>query len=163
MVEVVGRNYFILDTLVIELDCVLGVVAPEHKEVFNRELVKLRPSDLQALLLGLGRLQSLFVEQVKNLLIVNLEETTADCDCAILHQACLREHVSDCSSADSSVKVADYDFASPIVFTLLRCVLVALHRKSFARSSLAICEHCSVEPFKHLSTKTAYLQLIKDL
>jgi hypothetical protein len=70
VVEVVGRNYFILDTLVIELDCVLGVVAPEHKEVFNRELVKFRPSDLQALLLGLGRLQSLFVEQVKLQLIV---------------------------------------------------------------------------------------------
>ena len=47
MVQIVRRNDFVLDPLVIQLDRMLSVVAPEDEKIFNCELFGLTPSDFE--------------------------------------------------------------------------------------------------------------------
>jgi hypothetical protein len=80
------------------------IVAPEHKEVFDGELVLLGPTNLETLLFvrrcGLERL---LVEQVVYFFVIDLQETDADRDCAIFDLTCLRKHVSDGTRANACI------------------------------------------------------------
>jgi hypothetical protein len=55
MIQVVRSDHLVLHTLIVKLDRVVGVVTPEHKEVFDGKLVLLGPSNLESLLLFVGR------------------------------------------------------------------------------------------------------------
>ena len=37
----------VLDALIVELDCVVSIIAAEDKKIFDCELLSLRPSDLE--------------------------------------------------------------------------------------------------------------------
>jgi hypothetical protein len=52
MVEVMGGHNFVLDSLMVKLDSVLCIVASEHKEVLDCELVSFGPADFEAFVLG---------------------------------------------------------------------------------------------------------------
>lgn len=56
MVEVVCRHDLVLDALVVILQTVLSVVALEHKQILDLELVVLGPPNLQSLVLLLAGL-----------------------------------------------------------------------------------------------------------
>jgi hypothetical protein len=61
------------------LDGVISVVAAEHKQVLHSELLCLRPSDLEPLLLKLSfAFQRLGIKQVKHFFIVNLQKAGVD-------------------------------------------------------------------------------------
>ena len=75
MVQVMRRNHFVLDTLVVQFYGMLGVVAAEHEQVLHRELLLLAPPDSQACLVQFTlALQGFCVEQVEDFLVVYLEE-----------------------------------------------------------------------------------------
>lgn len=50
MIKVMRSHNFILNSFVIQLYCVLGIVASKYKQVFNRELVIFRPPDFESFL-----------------------------------------------------------------------------------------------------------------
>ena len=51
MIQVVRSYHLVLNPLVVELDCVVGVITSENEKVFDGELVLLGPSNFEALLL----------------------------------------------------------------------------------------------------------------
>lgn len=55
MIQIMRGDYFILDTLVVELDGMVYVIASEYEKVFYGELVLFWPTDLKTLLFR-GRL-----------------------------------------------------------------------------------------------------------
>lgn len=50
MVQVVRRNYLVLDALIVILNAMVGVIALEYEQVLDRELVVLVPTNLQPFL-----------------------------------------------------------------------------------------------------------------
>jgi len=72
-VEVVAGHDLVLDSFIVVLQAVLGVVALELVEVADRELVLLRPAELEPLFVGdVGLLGLGGVQQVEDLLVVDL-------------------------------------------------------------------------------------------
>ena len=151
MVQVVTGDDLILDALVVQLHGVVRIVAPEHEEVLDLELIQLRPPHLEAGLLGLrlvGFVQGCLVKEVENLFVVYLKEGNADIDCAILAGRCLLEQIPDSSDAEPRVSIVDLNFTGSL-FALFSSILISLHRVSLARTGLSISEHCCVEPIDH--------------
>lgn len=83
MVQVVRGYNFVFDALVVELDGVFRIVASEHEQVLDSELVSFGPANLETLLLGFVVFECGLIEQVKDLFVVDLQEGAADRDCAV--------------------------------------------------------------------------------
>lgn len=134
MVKVVRGYYLVLDSFVIEEQSVLRSIALENVQVLNSELVVLVPPDSQALLTPrLPFLEASAVEQIKDFLIVDLQEGARHSDVLFfLELLGLLEDLSDASNSDSIVQVLrDHSFPSSLVLLRL-LILVALHREGLA-------------------------------
>ena len=97
MVQIVRSNNLILDTFIVVSDAVFSVVTFENKQVLDRELIILIPSDLQTFLPSLYLLDLRSVKQIENLFVVNLQERAGDTNVLILDALDLVEGLSDCS------------------------------------------------------------------
>lgn len=81
VIQIVRRHNLVLDSLVIKLDGMLSIIAAENKQILDCELFCLGPSDAQTFLLLFAlALKSLSIQQVKHLLVIDLQETRIDVD-----------------------------------------------------------------------------------
>ena len=81
MVQIVGSDDLVLDTLVVELDCMFSIIAPKNEQILNSELLCLTPSNFEALIFSSNLFFELAcIKQIVNFLIVNLQEGAGDCD-----------------------------------------------------------------------------------
>ena len=109
-------------------------------------------------------LQSLGIQQVKDFLVVNLQERCIDVDCLRLFGGLsLCKHLfdsADCQSVLSKL-VVDLDFAgSFLTFTLF--ILVTFHCEGLSGACLSIGKDCSVETLDNFADQASYLQLLED-
>ena len=51
VIQIMGRDDFVLDTLVVQLDCMFSVITSEYEKVFYSKLFLLAPSDFESCLL----------------------------------------------------------------------------------------------------------------
>jgi hypothetical protein len=162
MVEIVGRHDLILDSFVEELNGVLGVVAPENKQILDSELVRFGPPDFEALLLLLVWLEGSLVEEVEYFLVVDLEEGDGDGDCFVFAGLRLIEQVVHCSDWNAAVRAVNHHFASTVAIHLLP-VLIALHWVRLAWACLSVREHSRVVAFNDFGAESWNLKLLVDL
>jgi len=130
--------YFILNAILVELQDLLLILTLEDVEVFDCELFGFGPPDPEAL--GLEGL--VFVEQVEDLFVVDLQEADEDSEVRVLAlRPRASEDVFDGSGDDAQlVVVADLEDLLAPALAAARLVVEALHREGLARASLSVCE-----------------------
>ena len=167
MIQIVRGHDLVLDALIVELDCVVSIIAAEDKKIFDCELLSLRPSDLEtsSLLRVITALEGLRIQQVKDFLVIDLQKACVDVDrLGSLCRLSLFEHLSDGANRETVLSDAatDLDFASALL-TFLLLVLVALHCVGLARTGLPVSEYCCMEALDDLADEPAYLQLLEHV
>lgn len=78
MVQIMRSDNFVFDSLVVQLNGMLSIVASEDEQVLNSELVRFRPAYFEALLLLIVVLQRCLVQKIKDFFVVDLKERARD-------------------------------------------------------------------------------------
>ena len=154
MIQIMACNDLVFYTFIVQLNCMVSVVTAELKEVFNYKLIVLAPTNLEPSLLKFQccwSLYSLGIEQIKYLLIVNLQKGAMNLNSLTLALLSLFENLPNGSNSQPHFahRSIDIDLASPLI-TLSFLIFVAFHRISLSRSRLTICKDSSVVTFNDL-------------
>jgi hypothetical protein len=157
----VAGDHFIFYAFVVEVNCMLCVVAAELKQVFDYELLILAPSDFQPSFLQLlgGRpFDRICVKQVKHFFVVDLKKRAVNLNRLCFALLSLFKYFSNCSHSQSDVTKSciNVDFTRALI-ALGLLVLVSLHSVGFSRASLAIREDSCVVAFNDFINEAFYL------
>ena len=150
-------KHSISGTVLVKVENFLWGSRFKNVKVLNDELVLLCPSDPQASL-SLDRIaplahttDDLWIEQVKDLFIVNLQEADKDtvvaCWLSLLHLFNPLVQLIDASLCDSTVTVARVIDAARGAHTSTAHV-TTFHSVGLARTCLTICENCTMVALK---------------